>query len=191
MGAPGAPGGSQISISLVSGYTTNATRQPARKNCFSFRCIAGIEANRERCLEYVHNSIGLVDIDGRDARVSIRRSGGADHDAPARSDGASGEDTRGDRDLRDRGQSGRLHGCAGICQVLGSRWQATGGPREGRRQGDGRERGLGHKRSLAVREFCLGIEALERFVRGDPLHRVHECVFGVLALESEPVDPRL
>ena len=54
-----------------------------------------------------------------------------------------------------------------------------------------RERGLGHKRSLAVREFCLGIEALERFVRDEPLHRVHECVFGVLALESEPVDPRL
>ena len=36
-----------------------------------------------------------------------------------------------------------------------------------------------------------GIEALERFVRGEPLRRVHECVFGVLALESEPVDPRL
>ena len=54
-----------------------------------------------------------------------------------------------------------------------------------------RERGLGHKRSLAVREFSLGIEALERFVRNEPLHRVHECVFGVLALESEPVDPRL
>jgi protein phosphatase len=54
-----------------------------------------------------------------------------------------------------------------------------------------RERSLGHKRSLAVREFCLGIEALERFVRLEPLHRVHECVFGVLALESEPVDPRL
>lgn len=54
-----------------------------------------------------------------------------------------------------------------------------------------RERGLGHKRSLAIREFCLGIEALERFVRNEPLHRVHECVFGVLALESEPVDPRL
>jgi protein phosphatase len=54
-----------------------------------------------------------------------------------------------------------------------------------------RERGLGHKRSLATREFCLGIEALERFVRNEPLHRVHECVFGVLALESEPVDPRL
>jgi polynucleotide kinase-phosphatase len=54
-----------------------------------------------------------------------------------------------------------------------------------------RERGLGRKRSLAVREFALGIEALERFVRGEPLRRVHECVFAVLALESEPVDPRL
>ena len=49
----------------------------------------------------------------------------------------------------------------------------------------------GRKRSLAQREFALGIEALERFVAGEPLHRVHECVFGVLALESEPVDPRL
>ncbi|MHC4562946.1 MAG: polynucleotide kinase-phosphatase [Planctomycetota bacterium] len=54
-----------------------------------------------------------------------------------------------------------------------------------------RQRGLGTKRSLAVREFALGIEALERFVRGEPLRRVHECVFGVLAMESEPVDPRL
>lgn len=54
-----------------------------------------------------------------------------------------------------------------------------------------RERGLGRKRALALREFALGIEALERFVRGEPLRRVHECVFGVLALESEPVDPRL
>ena len=50
---------------------------------------------------------------------------------------------------------------------------------------------MSHKRSLALREFALGIEALERFVRGEPLHRVHECVFGVLAMESEPVDPRL
>jgi hypothetical protein len=40
-------------------------------------------------------------------------------------------------------------------------------------------------------EFALGIEALERFVRKEPLRRVHECVFGVLALESEAVDPRL
>jgi hypothetical protein len=54
-----------------------------------------------------------------------------------------------------------------------------------------RARGLSHKRSLALREFALGVEALERFVRGEPLRRVHECVFGVLALESEPVDPRL
>ncbi len=54
-----------------------------------------------------------------------------------------------------------------------------------------RSRGLGTKRSLAIREFALGIEALERFVRREPLRRVHECVFGVLALESEPVDPRL
>jgi protein phosphatase len=54
-----------------------------------------------------------------------------------------------------------------------------------------RARGLDRKRSLAIREFALGIEALERFVRGEPLRRVHECVFGVLALESEPVDPRL
>ena len=54
-----------------------------------------------------------------------------------------------------------------------------------------RNRGLGHKRSLALREFALGIEALERFIRREPLRRVHECVFAVLALESEPVDPRL
>ena len=54
-----------------------------------------------------------------------------------------------------------------------------------------RTRGLSVKRSLALREFALGIEALERFARGEPLYRVHECVFGILALESEPVDPRL
>ena len=54
-----------------------------------------------------------------------------------------------------------------------------------------RSRGLFRKRSVALREFALGIEALERFTRGEPLRRVHECVFGVLALESEPVDPRL
>jgi protein phosphatase len=54
-----------------------------------------------------------------------------------------------------------------------------------------RSRGLSHKRSLALGEFALGIEGLERFVRREPLRRVHECVFGVLALESEPVDPRL
>ncbi|MEH2081110.1 MAG: polynucleotide kinase-phosphatase [Nostoc sp.] len=54
-----------------------------------------------------------------------------------------------------------------------------------------RQRGLSHKRSLAMREFALGVEALERFVALTPLRRVHECVFGILALESEPIDPRL
>ncbi len=54
-----------------------------------------------------------------------------------------------------------------------------------------RSRGLSHKRSLALREFALGVEALERFVHREPLPRVHECVFGILALESEAVDPRL
>ncbi len=54
-----------------------------------------------------------------------------------------------------------------------------------------RFRGLGRKRSLALREFALGMEGLERFVHAEPLRRVHECAFGVLALESEPVDPRL
>ncbi len=54
-----------------------------------------------------------------------------------------------------------------------------------------RSRGLKGKRSLAAREFALSIESLERFVQKEPLRRVHEGVFGVLALESEPVDPRL
>jgi protein phosphatase len=54
-----------------------------------------------------------------------------------------------------------------------------------------RQRGLSGKRSLALREFALGIESLDRFVAQEPLRRVHECTFGVLALESEPIDPRL
>ncbi len=54
-----------------------------------------------------------------------------------------------------------------------------------------RSRGLGRKRALAMSEFALGLEALERFVQREPLRRIHECVFGVLALESEPIDPRL
>ncbi len=55
-----------------------------------------------------------------------------------------------------------------------------------------RDRGsLAHKRSLAAREFGLGVEALRRFVAHEPLFRVHECVFGILALESEPIDPAL
>ncbi|MFG2654436.1 polynucleotide kinase-phosphatase [Streptomyces sp. NPDC048425] len=54
-----------------------------------------------------------------------------------------------------------------------------------------RGRFLGHKRSLAIREYALGLEALDRLADGEPLWRVHEAVFAVLALESEPVDPRL
>ena len=54
-----------------------------------------------------------------------------------------------------------------------------------------RKRGVGAKRSLAQREFVLGLEALDRFIGREPLRRVHECVFAILALESEPVDPRL
>jgi len=54
-----------------------------------------------------------------------------------------------------------------------------------------RQRGLGRKRGLALREYALGVEALERLARDEPLWRVHECVFAVLALECEPVDPRL
>ena len=54
-----------------------------------------------------------------------------------------------------------------------------------------RQRALSHKRSLALREYALGLEALDRVAGGEPLWRVHECVFAVLALESEPVDPRL
>lgn len=52
-------------------------------------------------------------------------------------------------------------------------------------------RNVAKKRSLALREYALGIEALERFVKREPLYKCHEAVFGVLALESEPIDPRL
>ena len=54
-----------------------------------------------------------------------------------------------------------------------------------------RNRGLSTKRSLALREFAVGLEGLQRFVERQPLYRIHECAFAVLALESEPVDPRL
>ncbi len=54
-----------------------------------------------------------------------------------------------------------------------------------------RRRNVAGKRSLALREFALGVEGLERFVRYEPLRKVHECSFAVLALESEPIDPRL
>src|SRR5262245_29919626 len=54
-----------------------------------------------------------------------------------------------------------------------------------------KRRAVGAKRALAAREFGLGLEGLERFVKGAPLRQVHECAFAVLALESEPIDPRL
>ena len=54
-----------------------------------------------------------------------------------------------------------------------------------------KKRSLSRKRTLALKEFSLGMESLTRFVQGEALYRVHECAFGVLALESEPVDPRL
>ena len=54
-----------------------------------------------------------------------------------------------------------------------------------------RQRALSRKRSLALREFALGVQALETFVSGGPLYKVHRCVFGILALESSTVDPRL
>jgi protein phosphatase len=54
-----------------------------------------------------------------------------------------------------------------------------------------RRRGLGRKRSMALREHALGLAALDRVAAGEPLWRVHEMVFAILATESEPVDPRL
>ena len=54
-----------------------------------------------------------------------------------------------------------------------------------------KSRNVSGKRALAQREYALGYEALKRFVAREPLYRVHEAVFGVLALESEPIDPRL
>ena len=54
-----------------------------------------------------------------------------------------------------------------------------------------KKRSLKRKRMLALKEFSLGVESLTRFVQHAPLYKVHECAFGVLAFESEPVDPRL
>lgn len=54
-----------------------------------------------------------------------------------------------------------------------------------------RSRSTGRKRDLAMKEFALGIEGLKRFVGKESLTKVHQCVFGILAMECEPVDPRL
>ena len=65
------------------------------------------------------------------------------------------------------------------------------GPDYTEQLGQLRRRGLARKRSLALREFALGLHALETYAAGGPLYEVHRSVFGVLALESSPVDPRL
>lgn len=54
-----------------------------------------------------------------------------------------------------------------------------------------KHRSLQKKRYMAMNEFLLGLESLTRFINNEPLRKIHECVFGVLALESEEVDPRL
>lgn len=54
-----------------------------------------------------------------------------------------------------------------------------------------KKRNVGQKRSMALREYALGLEAVRRAAAGEPFWRIHQCVFGVLAMESEPVDPRL
>lgn len=54
-----------------------------------------------------------------------------------------------------------------------------------------KKRNVGKKQKLALREFALGIEGIQRFVNGESIERVHECVLGTLSMESDPVDPRL
>ena len=94
-----------------------------------------------------------------------------------------------------RGGSGDIRGNVGV-GIFGAslRWRRIiYGPEYTLRENIERlrNRGLSTKRSLALLEFALGVEGLRRFVEGEPLYRVHECAFAVLALESEPVDPRL
>lgn len=52
-------------------------------------------------------------------------------------------------------------------------------------------RTAGRKRSLALREYALGMQAVRLLVEEEPLWKRHQLVFAVLALESEAVDPRL
>ncbi|WP_431711554.1 polynucleotide kinase-phosphatase [Glutamicibacter uratoxydans] len=54
-----------------------------------------------------------------------------------------------------------------------------------------RQRSTDRKRARAIQEYILGIEALRLTAVGEPLWKVHQLVFGILALESEPIDPRL
>ena len=54
-----------------------------------------------------------------------------------------------------------------------------------------KKRSLSRRRTHALMEFSLGMESLGRFVNKEPIFRLHECVFWVLAFEIEEVDPRL
>ncbi|MGG3626128.1 metallophosphoesterase [Bacillus gobiensis] len=54
-----------------------------------------------------------------------------------------------------------------------------------------KQRNTGKKQNLALKEFALGLEGINRYVNGESIERVHECVLGTLAMESDPVDPRL
>lgn len=54
-----------------------------------------------------------------------------------------------------------------------------------------KKRSLRLKRNMAMKEFAMGVEGLKHFVKRKPLREVHACAFGVLALEREPIDPRL
>ena len=54
-----------------------------------------------------------------------------------------------------------------------------------------KNRNTGKKQKLALREFALGVEGIKRFVNGESIERVHECVLATLAMEMDPVDPRL
>lgn len=54
-----------------------------------------------------------------------------------------------------------------------------------------KNRNTGKKQKLALREFALGVEGIKRFVNGESIERVHECVLATLAMETDPVDPRL
>lgn len=54
-----------------------------------------------------------------------------------------------------------------------------------------KQRNVGKKQKLALKEFSLGVEGIQRLVNGESTERVHECVLGTLAMESDPVDPRL
>ncbi len=54
-----------------------------------------------------------------------------------------------------------------------------------------KKRNTNKKQKMALREFALGVEGIQRFVNGESIERVHECVLATLAMECDRVDPRL